>query len=405
MRILFLNERIGFMGGVEQHIHDAARAMAARGHEVALAWGQACRDVETMAAPFAEHYPCLELTPSGVEPSTDTRLYGLVTSFRPDVLYLHKVPSLVPVEPYLGRIPTVRMIHDHDVCCPRRHKYFAFSKTLCERPVGWRCWADLAFVARDRSRRLGVRPVCLREHRRELRRHDALDRLLVGSRWMRDELTMNGLDAERIHIVPPTIAPVSPDAPKPTPPPDTNELLYVGQLIAGKGVDLLLRALARLAHPFSLQVAGVGNALDALRALSRDLGLDDRVTFLEWTPPERLAELYRRARVVVVPSRWPEPFGMVGVEAMRAARPVVAFAAGGIPDWLDDGVTGRLAPVGDVARLAEALDELLGDLDLCRRMGWAGLERADAEFSPDTTADALEEILMFEALVPKRSVA
>jgi glycosyltransferase involved in cell wall biosynthesis len=93
------------------------------------------------------------------------------------------------------------------------------------------------------------------------------------------------------------------------------------------------------------------------------------VTFAGWVPHHALESYYARAAVCVVPSRWPEPFGMVGVEAMARGRPVVAFAVGGIPDWLDDGVTGILAPEADTAALGAAIATLLGDRGTGCRLG------------------------------------
>jgi glycogen synthase len=136
-------------------------------------------------------------------------------------------------------------------------------------------------------------------------------------------------------------------------------------------VHVLLEALARLSG-VSAAVAGDGPARAELEELSRDLGLTDRVRFLGWIGQEQRAALLRGSRVFVLPSLWDEPFGIVGVEALGAGLPVVATAAGGIPDWLDDGVTGILVPRGDRDTLARALDRLLQDEPLRRRYASAG---------------------------------
>ena len=84
---------------------------------------------------------------------------------------------------------------------------------------------------------------------------------------------------------------------------------------------------------------------------------------------------------------------MVGVEAMARGRPVVAFAVGGIPDWLDDGVTGILAPEADTAALGAAIATLLGDRERAEALGRAGLERVRARYQPAQYLERLMDIL------------
>jgi glycosyltransferase involved in cell wall biosynthesis len=76
-----------------------------------------------------------------------------------------------------------------------------------------------------------------------------------------------------------------------------------------------------------------------------------------------------------MPSRWPEPFGIVGIEAMAQSRPVVASKVGGIPDWLDDGETGRLVPAGDASALAAAITSVLDDEEWAGQLGTAAWRR------------------------------
>jgi glycosyltransferase involved in cell wall biosynthesis len=138
---------------------------------------------------------------------------------------------------------------------------------------------------------------------------------------------------------------------------------------------------------------GTGNHLDACRALAETLDIAPRVTFTGWVPHDALEPYYARAAVCVVPSRWPEPFGMVGVEAMARGRPVVGFDVGGIPDWLDDGVTGILVPEADTAALGAGIAELLDDSERARALGRAAAERVGERFQPDQYLDRLMVIL------------
>ena len=126
-----------------------------------------------------------------------------------------------------------------------------------------------------------------------------------------------------------------------------------------------------------------------MREQARRHGISERVRFTGWLGGAELACELAEASVVVMPSLWPEPFGLVGIEAFAAGRPAVASATGGIGDWLEDGVSGLLVPPADAGRLASALSELLEDPDRQRRMGAAGRESVAARFTPARHVAAL----------------
>jgi type III pantothenate kinase len=128
-----------------------------------------------------------------------------------------------------------------------------------------------------------------------------------------------------------------------------------------------------------------------MRVLARNLGVEDRVRFTGWLDAGQLAQQLADASVVVVPSLWPEPFGLVGIEALAAGRPVVASATGGIGDWLEDGVSGLSVPPGDAGLLAAALNELLADPARQAEMGLAGKHAVQERFSPERHAAVLLE--------------
>jgi glycosyltransferase involved in cell wall biosynthesis len=185
--------------------------------------------------------------------------------------------------------------------------------------------------------------------------------------------------------------------PEPVPAPEQPRILCVGRLVPIKGHEVLLRAFAelcRLLPSARLAVAGEGPLRPSLRKLAADLGVDDRVEFLGRIVPVQ-PELERSA-VVAVPSLG-EGFGMAALEAQERARPVVASAVGGLPEIVEDGVSGLLVPAGDAAALAAALARLLGDPALARRMGGAGRKRALALFGRRRCAERTE-LLYLEAL-------
>ncbi len=389
MRILFVSEHLGFLGGVEQNVGDTAEGLRNRGHSCTLAFRARARNPEEYALYFDETVQCAEVgTPLGEEGGW--AFSEIVERVKPDVIYLHKIPTLRFAQEWFGRVRMVRMVHDHDLCCPRRHKYFVHNGRVCKHPMGWRCYADLGFVQRDPKAALGVKLVSIEAKRRELSRNRGIDTFVVASRFMRDELIVNGMADAEISICPPvTHLPVT----KPSPFPTEPRILFVGQLIRGKGVDLLLRAMALLDSPWPATIVGTGNAENKLLALSVGLGLEDRVDFAGWIGRDRIGQFYGASSLVVVPSRWPEPFGMVGIEAMSFGRPVIGFGVGGIPDWLEHAKTGLLVAEQDVKGLARALGRLLSDPALASTLGEQARETAITRYSFGAYLSSLEKIL------------
>jgi len=195
-----------------------------------------------------------------------------------------------------------------------------------------------------------------------------------------------GFDEEGFEIVHYGIRPRA----EPPTAPAAQRLLCVGRLIPIKGHIVLLRAFAKVREEFpgaQLAIAGRGPLEPALHALARELGVADSVEFLGHVAPIQ-GEIEGSA-VVVVPSMG-EGFGMVALEAMERARPVVAAAIGGLGELVDHGRTGYLVPPAEVEPLAEAVASLLRDPAQARRMGEAGRERALQYFLEDICTDRTE---------------
>jgi glycosyltransferase involved in cell wall biosynthesis len=157
---------------------------------------------------------------------------------------------------------------------------------------------------------------------------------------------------------------------RPVPANDPPIVGYAGRLVRLKGVDVLLRAAATLPE-LRVEVAGDGPERPRLETI------DPRATFLGWQP--RLDDLLVRWDLFALPSR-EEAFGIAALEAMAAGLPVVASRVGGLPELIDDGLTGLLVPPEDPPALAAALAGLAADPALRARMGQAARERAAASF-------------------------
>jgi glycosyltransferase involved in cell wall biosynthesis len=215
------------------------------------------------------------------------------------------------------------------------------------------------------------------------------DLVLVNSEAVHSELAARRMGARRMEVlangVDSTLFRAAEDWPA-----DGGYLLFVGRLVPQKGIDTLLRAfsvLLRRCPESRLVIAGEGFFDLFFRRLSRHLGCPDRVRFVGWQSGAALVELYQRAQVVVVPSHY-EPFGLVALEAMACARPVVASRVGGLAEILTHGVEGYLVTGGDHLDLARRLAELVLDPERRHRMGKAARVRA-LSFSWREIADRL----------------
>jgi glycosyltransferase involved in cell wall biosynthesis len=202
-------------------------------------------------------------------------------------------------------------------------------------------------------------------------------------------------------IVPLGVSPSDFPPVEPVARPWRGRLLYVGRLDPTKGVDTAVRALGDLPPEVSLEIVGPRERehVDRLEALVHDIRAADRVRFGS-APRRALVKWYRNADVVVFPSEWDEPFGMVPLEAMASGAVVVATGTGGAGDYLVDGDNCVLFTPGDSAALAAAIRRVAADADLRQRLVEGGLRTA-ATYTIDRTSDRLEAI--HDAAAPRQS--
>lgn len=176
---------------------------------------------------------------------------------------------------------------------------------------------------------------------------------------------------------------------------DPPRLLCLGRLVPEKGFDLALAAFASVTQRFPhvrLVFASDGPARPILAQQAAELGLTDRVEFLGWVEFEKIPALLNSATMVLMPSRYPEGFGLVALEAALMARPVVATRAGGLSEVVVDGQTGLVVEREDSAALAEAIAHLLERPEMAARMGQDARSRAQALFNWERHVAAFDSL-------------
>lgn len=207
------------------------------------------------------------------------------------------------------------------------------------------------------------------------------------------------IDSTRLAVIPHGLRDSSPTVAGDAAPGD--EILFVGRLERRKGIDTLLEAIPMVLSEVPtarFRIVGEdvpsknGGYEAAFRERHQDKAdISERVVFEGWLPVDQLLEAYRRCAVFVAPSRY-ESFGLVFVEAMREAKPVVGCAVGGVPEVVDNGLTGLLVPPDDPQALAHGLVALATSRSRREEMGKQGRAAFEARFTSSRMAEASERL-------------
>jgi len=383
MNVLHLNQAGSRVGGVEGYIAEVATALHANGHASHLVYFEP-NDPGALIADTT--YAFLPEWPQAWVQAQQT-LDAVLTRFRPDIAYLHAVYHPGVVDWIAQRLPSVAYVHGPYLVCPGSAQYFRRRSEVCPHTAGLVCLLN----AQIEDCCWGRNPV---HHARLLRRVRAfvsayrhVKHVFVGSRFMADLLRRGGIAPEKLSLLPPVLN--AEPLPPLSPAPDSRTILFAGRLTPEKGLACLIQALSRVTCDWQLLVGGDGLERQRCETLVEQLTIADRVHFAGWLSPAEMSVHLQACACVAVPSLWPEPFGRLGPEAFLHGRPVVAFAVGGVPDWLEDGVTGYLVDSGDVIGLARFLERLLNSSTLCHQMGQQARRKAIGDWSAQSHIDEL----------------
>jgi glycosyltransferase involved in cell wall biosynthesis len=386
MKIVHLNHHGSNFGGVEGYIADVSTALAAAGHASHLIHFDADQGDLIPETTYIQ-----KLASQSLADSLIPALERAITKFRPDAAYVHHLYSPSIVEWIARRLPTVAYVHSPHIVCPGYAQYLKRTSRVCPHKAGLICMLN----AQIERCCFGRSPLT---HARRLAQVYSFIRIyrsipiLVGSNFMQQLLHRNAIPLGLIEVLPPILLDHS--CPEFAPAPDSRTMLFVGRLVPEKGLRQLIETLALLGADWELIVAGEGEERDACRALAAQLNVSHKVKFVGWLSQSEMESLYQRSSLVVVPSLWPEPFGRVGPEAFFHGRPVIAFAVGGTPDWLEDGVSGYLVPPGDFVQLRHRIQMLLESPERQVQMGNNARAQALKAWNADLHVNSLVHYLV-----------
>jgi glycosyltransferase involved in cell wall biosynthesis len=402
MRVLFANDGYHDAGGVQSYLSAVMAGLAARGHEIGL----------VHLSPYRPEAPA----PSGVRlfgagELGRERLLDEVRRWGPDVVYSHNMAVLDLEGQLLDRWPVVKFMHGYFGTCVSGQKMCAFpGRAPCARRFGPAC-LTLYLPRRCGSFNVGTMIAQYRWARAQNALFPRYTAVVVASAHMRAEYLTNGVPPERLHVNPLFPGDVTGAGEAPAAPPAHPRVTFLGRMTKLKGGDLLVRAAGRagrqLGQPVEVVMVGDGPQRGRWEGLARRLGVP--ATFTGWLDGAARVAALRAAGLLAVPSVWPEPFGLVGLEANCCGVPAIAFDVGGVREWLTDGVNGflvrrptaraladglvrafedpgRLAAMGEPARAAARALSVAAHLDRLERLFAAVLGRHLLLPSPEAVA-------------------
>jgi len=396
MRILLVSDYATPTGGAETALFTLQDGLRRYGHEVRMLASSAQPEATRNAADY-RCFGTLGRARTLVQACNPTAFFALrraLGDFCPDVvhvgLFLTQLSPLIL--PVLRRVPTLYQVHWLRPICPIGTKLRPDGQD-CPTPPGTICYRAGCIPLRD-SVPLALQMTLWR------RWSAAFNVIVANSEWTRQRLVAEGVPASTvIWIGVPSRAPRPPLSDPPT-------VGFAGRLVHEKGVEVLVRAFARVRRQIPharLVIAGDGPERHRIDATIASFEIEDSVVLLGRQERESLEHHLDAAWVQAVPSLWHEPFGLVAAEAMMRGTAVVASAVGGLAEVVQDKQSGILVPPGDERALAEGLVRILSNRETAEEMGGLGRVFAQRQLSDDVYVRRF--IACYDALLQSASLS
>ncbi|HEY3291252.1 MAG TPA: glycosyltransferase family 4 protein [Anaerolineae bacterium] len=307
------------------------------------------------------------------------KLRELITETHPQIAHLHhiyhQISTSVLYELRDQGIPIVQTVHDYKMVCPNAKLYVPRTQEVCFRckghhylnAIGQNCGSygigssiQIAFLAYAEQ--------VLQPYQRMVSKFISL------STFLKDKLVESGIDGNKITVIPNFI-----DASLYAPQFHGDYVLYVGRLESYKGVQVFIEAARHLPH-IQFKVIGTGTYEAALREqAARET---PNVEFMGRQDHTVVRQMLTHCLCLVAPSIWYDIAPVVTLEAYASGKPVIVSNMGGLPEPVQDGVTGFLVPPGSWEAIAEYVTRLSGNAALAEQMGRAGLAYVQDNHSP-----------------------
>ena len=381
MKIVWINDYCSFKGGAETYIYETATLLKKK------------YDVENILLYSVENRVDVKFASLFDFATVIADLKLQLELIKPDIIYVHQVSNAnLLKELSLSNFPVIAFIHDHKYFCLREHKYTTLGHKTCTQEIGLGCYSCLGFLNKEVNfPYLSIKT--LSNLKKIHNYYKSFDTVIVASQYMKDHLILHNFNEEKISKIPlfsnqQNILWESNLKSKP------KRFLFVGQLIRGKGLDTLLKAFANISdNSCVLDICGDGKQRYEYEVLAVSLGLDERVFFHGKIDKDKLDTFYDDAYVIVIPSRAPETFNLVGLEAMKHSKAVIASDVGGIKEWLKEKENGLLFDSNDTKKLQHQLEYALSNEDEIIAMGKNAYKIFQEKFIANNHIETLYNLL------------
>lgn len=316
------------------------------------------------------------------------RLKKLLEATKPDIAHLqsihgHITPSILHELKSEG-IPAVWTLHDYKLICPNTN---LFSKgIICEACRGRHYFQCTLRKCKKNSRMASILVSLEATIHEYLNIFENVSYLISPSLFLINKFGEFGWQKNRFIHVPYCLSAVdfqSPDK-------DAGYALFLGRLESYKGITTLLRA-ASINTDINLKIVGAGSENKSLMKLVSDFQLKN-VELTGYLHGDELQKIIKNCSFIVVPSEWYENYPYVIMEGMTAGKPVIASRIGGLPEMVDDGVTGFLFEPQNHRELGDKMKILFRDKLLREKMGRKGREKAAIDFDPDRHYEKIMQV-------------
>jgi glycosyltransferase involved in cell wall biosynthesis len=375
MKVLLVHDFFDEIGGAEQIVHATKMLLEEEGHSVLL-YAPVRPGLLAGRVFSIRHYVCI---------------LKEIRQFKPDIMHVHNIYRNVSAAVLLAakhmKVPIVMTLHDFQIVCPKTSLVDENLRS-CESGFGRRCFYSDCYPRKPFNRTYqGLKAVKLSLHRFIIRRtvRHFFSPSLCLMDWTRKNLGVNN-----VSLLPNFVASEHEPSPNSS---KNNTFLFVGKLTEQKGVDVLIKALAKVRPvipDIRLKIVGDGPDEQKLKKLAEDIQVSELITFTGKLSNTQVMKEFDDALCVVIPSKYVENCSIVGIEAMSRGKVIIAGNIGGLPDLVDDAGTGFLVRPNDPDDLSEKITYVMQNRSLLPEMG----TRARAKYLDSFSKQAYTRTLL-----------
>lgn len=369
MKICIVHNAYGIFTGEEAAVYGIIDLLKQQGHDV-ITFIRSSTEIPNM------RFGKIKTFCRGIYSfSSKKAVRRLLAEYKPDIVHVHNVfplisPSVLS-ECRKAGVPVVMTVHNYRLICP--NGLFMTSGQVCKNCCGGReYWCVFRNCEKNLFKSLGY---ALRNYVARKRRMfmDNVTLYACLTKFQRELLIREGFSAERIVTIPNMVDSNGVEVSEE----QGEHIGYVGRISPEKGLQTLMESAGNCGD---IQFKAVGS-YTRMSDLPRQA--PDNFEFLGYLNKNQLDQFYNSSRMIVLPSICYEGFPSIVIEAMVRQKPVICSRIGGLPEIVEDGVTGLLFEPGNSKELGEKIRSLWDQPGLCRKMSQAGREKALREYSPE----------------------